>query len=315
MKTGKNFNFAIGVAFISALTLSGCGGAAPSDPNASTSTGTTSPVSLTSPPNPGGVTLVASPSTIVSNSTTTLYAYGGTAPYFFTMSGGTGTVNYTTGVFTAPAIAETDTVRVQDSANGTATATITITTSSITPNTLQISPSTVTVGTGQTNTFSASGGVQPYSYSVISGSGTMSGAIYTAPSVSETDQVRVLDGAGNTSVATITVSGTTPPPAQLYVDYNYGLSGYPGSNWIPVVCLRSGSTTTSSNGWGYGAQYNGGVYYYFGDNTHSMNISWHASYDNQCGKPCIRWSAPKGGWVRNEDGLTCNIGVFWNQLR
>lgn len=76
---------------------------------------------------------------------------------------------------------------------------------------LTIGPSSITVTVTSALTFSASGGSAPYTFSVISGAGTVnatSGA-YTAPVAAGTDVVQVQDSAlpiPNTDTATITVS-------------------------------------------------------------------------------------------------------------
>lgn len=79
---------------------------------------------------------------------------------------------------------------------------------------LSISPQTSTVVGGGSLSFSASGGVEPYAFSMAGGSGSITAAgLYTAPLVSGPATVRVTDSAGATAVASITVvaaSGSLP---------------------------------------------------------------------------------------------------------
>ena len=72
---------------------------------------------------------------------------------------------------------------------------------------LQISPVAVTLVVGATCTFSASGGTAPYSFAVVSGSGSIDAksGLYTAPGTPGSEVIQVQDGQGATSQATATV--------------------------------------------------------------------------------------------------------------
>src|SRR4051812_41673866 len=62
---------------------------------------------------------------------------------------------------------------------------------------LTLQPSSAVIGVGTTQTFTASGGRAPYSYSVASGTGTVdSSGLFTAPPAAGTSSVRVVDAAG-----------------------------------------------------------------------------------------------------------------------
>lgn len=71
---------------------------------------------------------------------------------------------------------------------------------------LAISPSSTTVSSNGTVQFSASGGVPPYTFSIISGVGTInaSSGLYTAPAVPGTTYILVTDNQGSTARATVT---------------------------------------------------------------------------------------------------------------
>jgi hypothetical protein len=143
--------------------------------------------------------LVISPSTatIALGDTKTFSATGGMSPYTYSVLSGGG--SFSSAVYT-PASAGTVVVKVTDSLGDTSDATITVN------GTLTISPTTVTLGVNDTETFTAAGGVSPYTYSVLSGSGSFSGAVYTAPSSAGSATVKVTDSLGNTANATITIN-------------------------------------------------------------------------------------------------------------
>ncbi len=150
--------------------------------------------------------LVISPSsyTLAVNNTYTFTASGGEAPYTFSIQSGSGSVNSSTGLYTAPATAGSVVVRVTDNNGQTADATVTVNPA------LAISPASVTIALNGTQAFSATGGVTPYSYSVVSGGGTIDplSGMYTAPGTAGSVTVRVTDARSNTSDSTVTVSNT-----------------------------------------------------------------------------------------------------------
>lgn len=165
--------------------------------------------------------------TLAVNNTTTFSGSAGAPGYSFSIVSGGGTINAVSGLFTAPAVTGSTVVRVTDSLAATADATITINAA------LAISPATKTLAVNNIFTFSATGGVSPYTYSIFSGGGSInatSGA-YTAPAAPGSATVRVIDGYGNTSDATVTI--------------NAALAISPASDVITVVDTK---TFTSSGG-------------------------------------------------------------------
>jgi hypothetical protein len=72
---------------------------------------------------------------------------------------------------------------------------------------LQISPVAVTLVVGTTCNFSARGGLPPYSFAVVSGSGSInaSSGLYTAPATPSSEIIQVQDSEGATSQAVATV--------------------------------------------------------------------------------------------------------------
>jgi hypothetical protein len=156
-------------------------------------------VTLVEPP----ATLQITPSSVflVTGGQVNFSAMGGTPPYTYSVTAGTGTIAADTGLFAAPAAEETGTVRVTDaSGSRTSDAAVTV----YFP--LTIIPTTVTVQTGSTYPFSASGGVQPYQFSKETGVGTVdSDGLYHAEAGPGAAVVKVVDLLNNASTATATV--------------------------------------------------------------------------------------------------------------
>ena len=148
------------------------------------------------------LTIFPSQVTLSPSSSVTFSAVGGVPPYAFSILSGSG--SFSGAVFTAPGSAGTTTVQVIDAAAGKSYATVTIV-----PPPLSISPTSVSVYTGSSFTFTASGGTAPYTYNITSGGGTLSGATYNAPVSPGSATVQVTDSASATSSASITI--TTPP--------------------------------------------------------------------------------------------------------
>jgi hypothetical protein len=148
------------------------------------------------------VTISPTAVTLAVNETQTFTASSGLAPYAYSIVSGAGSVNASTGVFTAPASAGTTVVRVTDSLSQTADATVTVVAA------LSISPPSVTLAINNSQTFTAAGGIGPYTYALVSGTGSITaGGVYTAPAAAGSAVVKVTDSGGRTANATITVNG------------------------------------------------------------------------------------------------------------
>jgi Domain of unknown function (DUF5122) beta-propeller len=132
--------------------------------------------------------------------TLTLSGTGGQGPYTYSVVSGAGTVNVSTGLFTAPATAGTTVIRVTDANSGTSQISINnYAALRITPPSL-----TLTAGAGQTMQFSGTGGFGGYTYTLVSGPGTLSPTgFYTAANTSGTATVQVTDSLGTSAVATV----------------------------------------------------------------------------------------------------------------
>lgn len=142
--------------------------------------------------------------TMVLNGSTTFSATGGVAPLTYSVFSGSGTINSSTGAYTAPNMNSSDVVRVTDSLGNISDANVTVT------NTLTISPATpVYIETNGTLDFIATGGAAPYSFSCINGTiGDPALGDYTAPATAGSDTCTVTDSLAATSQATVTIYDT-----------------------------------------------------------------------------------------------------------
>jgi hypothetical protein len=112
------------------------------------------------------VSISPSTFTMMTNGTKSFQANGGSGTYTWSMVSGQGSIDASTGVFTAASTNGTTVIRATDSLNNTTTATITVN------STLAISPASKTLLINSSSqTFSATGGVPPYSYSVVTAGG------------------------------------------------------------------------------------------------------------------------------------------------
>jgi|GEM_PF-2017750 len=132
----------------------------------------------------------------------TITPSGGIPPYTFTLTSGEGTISEKLGDYIAPATSGVATIQVSDSIGSTAITSVTIQES------LKITPSTSVINPGGTEKFSATGGISPYNYSIISGGGLLDGNTYSATAISDGEivRVRVTDSNGDHTDATIQIS-------------------------------------------------------------------------------------------------------------
>ncbi len=133
----------------------------------------------------------------------TFSAIGGAPPYTYSILFGLGDINETTGVYTAPSSADDVVVRVTDFDDTTSDAVLTI----FVAGPFTIVPSSITIRKGDSVVFTAIGGTPPYTYSIVSGGGSIDAntGLYTAPDKKGTTVVRLTDFLGSMSDATVKV--------------------------------------------------------------------------------------------------------------
>ncbi len=134
----------------------------------------------------------------------TFSASGGFPPYSYSIFQGSGSIDESTGVYTAPGLYGYDIVRVTDLSGNTSDSIVEI---YVAGATLIIIPDSITIAKGESCTFSAIGGTPPYIYSVFFGTGTINSStgFFTAPDKVETDTVRVIDSVFSTADATVKI--------------------------------------------------------------------------------------------------------------
>jgi hypothetical protein len=207
---------------------------------------------------PAPRSLGISPATLPNGTTGRLYAAslrgsGGTEPYSWTVAQGALppglTLNVSTGMISGTptqAGGFTFLVRLADSAGGTATAQLSITVASAIGITSS-EPPAASLEAGYSHTFVATGGTEPYRWSVTSGelppgltldaaTGVLSGSATAPGSYSFTVQVSDAAGATASSNYTITaaqgftITTTSPlPPAAIGTPYSHAMAAIGGS--------------------------------------------------------------------------------------
>jgi len=161
--------------------------------------------------------IAPSAASVAIGSNLTFTASGGVPPYTFSIASGMGSINTTSGAFSATTVGAI-TVQVRDRKNTTSRAMLTVTPTGP----LAINPAAVSVNINGTIQFIASGGTPPYTFSIpVKGSGapTINPAtgLYQSGFSAGADTVTVTDSAAPTPA---TVSSTvTVTTAASNVDY------------------------------------------------------------------------------------------------
>lgn len=162
------------------------------------------------------IVIIPATATVAAGVTQQFTATGGTAPYTWSVSNpAAGSINVTTGLFTALA-AGTTTVSATDTTGRVGTSgTITVTT-------VVVSPDTAGVGVGQSLQFSAVGGTAPYTWSssapavasIDAATGLLTALASGTTRVTATDRNGRSDTSGTITISQVTV---TPQTALLTV--------------------------------------------------------------------------------------------------
>ena len=155
------------------------------------------------------LSLVPAAVTLSTNNVFFFVSIGGIPPYTYSVIAGGGSIDAGTGKFNAPGTTGVSTIQVKDASSATDTSAVTVLEG------LVIIPQTVSVPANNNVAFSASGGTAPYTYTMESGAGSITAAgFYTAPGgIGIEDKVKVADNAGNSRIATISI--TSPQPLNI----------------------------------------------------------------------------------------------------
>jgi alpha-tubulin suppressor-like RCC1 family protein len=143
-------------------------------------------------------------------------AVGGNPPYTYAIASGLGSID-SDGLYTAPATTGNFTIKATDISGNTAFGLVVV------GSALQISPSSQTMGTNKVLNFSAVGGVAPYTYSIISGLGTIDSSTgsFTSDITTGLVTVEIRDQNNNTAFSNITiVDALTLTPGTTTVEVN-----------------------------------------------------------------------------------------------
>lgn len=191
-------------------------------------------------------------SLITSNGSIT-FAYtasGGYPPYTYSILSGPGTINPMSGIYTRPNDSSTDSrtvvIRVTDAENTTRDSVLFL------QPIVQAAPASTSVAAGQQVRLDGIGGVCPYTFTKVSGGGTLStvtstalnyaqgstncnSGIFVAPLTAGTSVVRILDAVNHWSDVTVTTTGT----ASASDESNYTISPV-----TRIVTTRSSLTDT-----------------------------------------------------------------------
>jgi hypothetical protein len=180
--------------------------------------GTSSTGLSTSTSTSATLSLIASSSSVAVGGTITFTAYGGSAPYYFSKTSGSGDGTFADsnqGIFKATT-AGSLIVGVRDFAGSVQYYPVTVTSSS---SPLSVSPAALVVGVKGTVQMNASGGTTPYQYRMVSGTGSVNKdtGVYTASTNATTAVIAVTDAISNTAQTQISVTLKDPnvPSTQL----------------------------------------------------------------------------------------------------
>lgn len=190
------------------ILFTGCGSS-----SAPVSTSSQSVTAASNTTTSSNLTLSGASATVAPNGTDQFTATGGVPPYQYSVAFGGGTIDPSSGIFTATGTTSTTIeIEVQDSSGNSSFLTVTVSSAGAptAAGTLTLTAASPSVLPGGTDLLTGSGGTAPYSYFVVSGTGTINSTtgLFTAPGATESDQIVVQDANGNLGYATITVSTT-----------------------------------------------------------------------------------------------------------
>lgn len=200
----------------------------------------------------GGLTISPPSATVAPLGTQAFTASGGSGLTWSLSTNASGGNITAAGLYTAGATGGvTDVVQVTASPVGDAAAAMTTANVMVTSSALTISPTTATVAAGGMQTFTASGGTGPYTWTITtdgSGGATVSGGAYTAGTMAGTDVVTVTDSKGATATATVTVTAAmmmmtdAGPPTGVGTSCTTSATCIAGLTCVDAVCCSTACT-------------------------------------------------------------------------
>ncbi|MGZ3691516.1 MAG: hypothetical protein ACXVAX_08430 [Pseudobdellovibrio sp.] len=156
---------------------------------------------------PSQVLIAPSEASALVNSNISFIATGGHGPYTYKVIRGEASIAEQAGTFTAGSVVGEVVVRVTDDTGLYADAKV-----SVVKPALQISPEAIILSYGEQHTFTAAGGAPPYSFAIISGSGTMIlNKTFIAGYSDDFVTVRATDNDGNYSDCNVQVTAPVGP--------------------------------------------------------------------------------------------------------
>jgi hypothetical protein len=181
-------------------------------------------------------------------------ASGGSPPYDFRIKSGGGAISLVgenVGRFEASSSEGLVFLELIDGEGATKDAKVNV----LAPPALKISPSEIWINTNDTFTFSVLGGAPPYTFTVLTGTGTFpvpTSGEYHAPGTAETSSVRVIDSLSVQNDATVNVVssgglGINPTSGYVPEGRNFKFNAYGGTpNYIYAIVSGIGSINSGS---------------------------------------------------------------------
>lgn len=172
---------------------------------------------------------------------------GGLAPYAFTRISGAGEVSQS-GIYTAPAVPGNDVIRITDNSGIGQEKLVYI---EVKEGLSIIAPNQY-ITTNQSHTYTASGGLPPYTYFLLSGRGSInqSTGLFNAGALSGDGVVQVSDALGNTDETIIQVLNPLDLLVQgggMVVNQSKNISGSGGLGPYTYAIISGGGTLVGSN--------------------------------------------------------------------
>jgi hypothetical protein len=204
----------------------------------------------TTPPPPSSVQLAMTLTSVVLDPgiSQTFSATGGEAPYTYAVATGVGSIDATSGVYTAGWAAGAATVQVSDHGGHSATAAVTVN------SVLSLAPTPANVAIGSTLKLTPTGGTVPYSSALVSGGGSFDATAneYTAPATPGTATIGVTDSVGGKATLVVNINSGLVAASPTFMLTASSNQTYPipvtGGTTPLTYSMSSGTGTVDANG-------------------------------------------------------------------